>query len=185
MMALPHSPVHFVSKIQKLPSTFQRRNLPLPSNLTSKNWSRQGSKPGPQKIFCVGWFNNNFRSGKNFLHVAINAKDTEAVLFLIQVRVDVNSRTKVNSFLRRVNIPKFAEIQDSKKLGISENFAIFYDRPSPKNQEFRKILRFCMTGLLLKIRNSGLFTKFQSGIKRKNVIFLEIFGHFRSYFLSG
>ena len=40
------------------------------------------------------------RSGKNFLHVAINAKDTEAVLFLIQVRVDVNSRTKVKTVLQ-------------------------------------------------------------------------------------
>lgn len=46
----------------------------------------------------------NSRSGKNFLHVAINAKDTEAVLFLIQVRVDVNSRTKVILVLLRVNI---------------------------------------------------------------------------------
>ena len=56
----------------------------------------------------MGGANKNSRSGKNFLHVAINAKDTEAVLFLIQVRVDVNSRTKVNSVLR-VNIPLFAE----------------------------------------------------------------------------
>ena len=36
------------------------------------------------------------KSGLNFLHVAINAKDTEAVLFLVQVRVDVNSRTRVS-----------------------------------------------------------------------------------------
>jgi len=34
------------------------------------------------------------RLGRNFLHLAINEKDTESVLFLIQVRVDVNSRTK-------------------------------------------------------------------------------------------
>ena len=36
------------------------------------------------------------KSGLNFLHVAINAKDIEAVLFLVQVRVDVNSRTRVS-----------------------------------------------------------------------------------------
>ena len=35
------------------------------------------------------------KSGLNFLHTAINAKDIEAVLFLVQVRVDVNSRTRV------------------------------------------------------------------------------------------
>ena len=34
------------------------------------------------------------RTGRNFLHVAINEADTEAVLFLVQVRVDPNSRTK-------------------------------------------------------------------------------------------
>ena len=39
------------------------------------------------------------KSGLNFLHVAINAKDTEAVLFLVQVRVDVNSKTRVCLFL--------------------------------------------------------------------------------------
>jgi len=55
-------------------------------------------------FFAWAGLMTNSRSGKNFLHVAINAKDTEAVLFLIQVRVDVNSRTKVILVLLRVNI---------------------------------------------------------------------------------
>ena len=39
--------------------------------------------------------------------------------------------------MSQIVIPFFAEIQDSKKLGISENFAIFYDQSFPENQEFR------------------------------------------------
>ena len=35
------------------------------------------------------------KMGRNFLHLAVNEKDTESILFLVQVKVDVNSRTKV------------------------------------------------------------------------------------------
>ena len=48
--------------------------------------------------------------GRNFLHLAINEKDTESILFLIQVKVDVNSRTKV---MRQKYINSHAVERDS------------------------------------------------------------------------
>ena len=41
------------------------------------------------------------KQGRNFLHLAINEKDTESILFLVQVKVDANSRTMVRSYLRK------------------------------------------------------------------------------------
>jgi len=44
--------------------------------------------------------------GRNFLHLAINEKDTESILFLIQVKVDANSRTKVSFLILKKRILK-------------------------------------------------------------------------------
>ena len=60
-------------------------------------------------------------------------------LQLRQARKDfaLSNRCSVVAINDSICIPLFAENQDSKKLGISENFAIFYDQPTPENKEFR------------------------------------------------
>ena len=73
-----------------------------------------------------------------FLELPLNFTTRDRPHFVLFISVQCHS-LRCHGVNTLVNRAQFAEIGESQKLGISENLAIIYDQPSPKNQESLKL----------------------------------------------